>query len=253
MKYVWIIVAVVILVRIDLVLKFFEKTANKFERETSSEVQSSDITPGIDLVPLDKDLAIKSNPRQIFLTMLNDFQANPESETKIKVIEFLKSNPTMFNERLDPDLESGIYRWRTLVVQRNKETAELLLEMLKIFKGENLEMVKRFFSFVIDADMADFLAIYSKSPDVNCMIITYLGDQLSTDERFNELSERLTVLDSYLGREGLAPGIKLFGDKCRLLLNFEVEKMKASFQPAPAEEPTPPSETPVTTDPGLSP
>lgn len=259
MKYVWILVAVVILVRIDLVLKFFDNTAKKMQTESSSEVRPGEGLPNSEVVPMDRDLAIKSTPRQIFISMLNDFQAAPDSGEKMKTLEYLRAHPTMFSDKIDTDLESSIYRLRSLVVQRDKETAELVLEMMKYIRGENLEMLKRFFSFIIDADMADFLTIYSKSSDINCMIITYLGDQLSVDERFNELSERLTVLETYLNREGIAPPIKLYGDKCLLILKMEVEKMRTPFAPQDSAvsseptEPAPPQESPTPVDPGSTP
>lgn len=254
MKYVWILVAVVILVRIDLVLKFFDKTAKQIDTQSAPDIQPSDVTPGSDLIPMASDPAIKSNPRQIFISMLNNFQAAPDSATKLETLEYLRAHPTLFSEKLDTELESAVYQMRNLIVQRDKETPQLLLEMMKMLKGENLEMIRRFFSFVIDVDMVEFLSLYSKSPDLNCMIIKYLGDPLPVEERFNELSERLVALENYLNSEKVSPVLKPYGDKCHMVLRLEVEKMKLSFQPQTSEETPPPEaapqEAPVATDPG---
>lgn len=247
MKYIWILVAVVLIVRIDLILKFFDKTVKQIETKTAQEIPPSDVTSGSELVPIASDPALKSNPRQIFISMLNNFQVAPDSESKLNTLEYLKAHPSMFSEKLDTDLESSVYRLRNLIIQRDKETPELLLEMMKMLKGENLEMLKRFFSFMIDVDLADFLALYSKSSDVNCVIIQYLGDSLPIEERFNELSERLVILENYLNSEKVSPVLKPYGDKCHMVLKMEVEKMRTSFEPQDA------AGLPVPADPGSEP
>lgn len=229
MKYVVILVFVVVLVRIDVILKLFDKTAVKLQN-TQEEIPAVEVQPVSELVPIDRDLSLKTSPYKTFLSMLNDFQSTADTNVKNKIIELLRANPVMFTDKLDLELEKNIFRMRDLLIQRDKVTHELLIEMMKSLKGENLEMMRRFLSYAIDIDMPEFFNIYSKTGDVNCIIMGYLGDNLSDDEKFNELNERLTALDAFLITEKAAP-YKLFGGRCLLVLKLQVDKFKGITVP----------------------
>lgn len=241
MKYVWIFVVVVILVRIDFILRFFDKTSAKYENSKTLELKPEEVVSETELVSVENDLSLKTNPRKIFLFMLDDFQSTPDKDIKDRAVESLKTNPVMFNEKLDKDLEAAVFRWRDLLVQRNKVTHEFIFELLKLLKGENLEMLKRFFSFAIDVDLKEFLSIYSKSSDTNCLIMVYLGDQLSDEERYNELSERLMKLEGFLAATTPDP-LKPYAQRCQLVLKLEVEKLRGSFAPPESLAPLPDAE-----------
>lgn len=246
MKYVVIVVVVIILVRIDVILGLFDKTAAKYQNK-SVDVNNVEIGPGIDLVPIANDLSFQTSPLKTFLSMLNDFHTNPDVNVKNKVIEILRANPVMFSDKLNVELETAIFRLRDLLIQRDKVTHEFLLEMMKSLRGENLEMMRRFFSFAIDIDLPEFLAAYSKSSDVNCLIMGYLGDNLPDDEKYNELSERLEVLDAFLLTEKALP-FKNFGIRCQLILKMQIDKLRIA---AGSSEATtgPENETPKTVTP----
>jgi hypothetical protein len=119
---------------------------------------------------------------------------------------------------------------------------------MKSLKGENLEMVKKFYSFAIDIDMGDFLSVYSKSSDINCMIITYLGDNLPVEEKYNELSARFVALNSFLSVERPEP-IKVYGQRCQMVLKLQVDKLNALVTPTDPnivpESPVAPAPVPV--------
>jgi hypothetical protein len=274
MKYVWILVVVVLLVRIDLVLKFFDKTSKKIQNLQAPEINSSEIVPTTEIVTMENDLSLRSSPKKKFFSMLSDFHARPDAEVKTKILEFLHSHPTLFTDKLDQGLENSLYQWRDLLVQKNKLVYRFLMDFSLVFKGENLEMLKRLMSFIIDNDLEEFLMLYSKSSDTNCTIISYLGDPLSDDEKFNELSERLNVLETYLASDKVIPANKIYGEKCLLVLKLAVDKMRIAFAaadaaaakteeaesqttPVPAEPATEPPPTPVTapdsTQPGPTP
>lgn len=256
MKYVWIFAAVVILVRIDVVLKFFDRTAEKIQSSQSVELGPGDIAPGSEVVSLEADLSLKSSPHKKFISMLEDFHISADKSVKEKALELLRSHPTIFTERLDKDLEAAIYRWRDLLMQKNKETYDFLLELIKTLKGENLEMVKRFFSLTIEENIGEFLAAYSKSSDVNCLIMGYLSDPLPEEEKYNELNERLQALDAFLGSDKVNATNKAYAEKCHLVLKLQVDKLRLLFEnadavsnpsPAPTDEAasTPPVAAPA--------
>lgn len=253
MKYVVILIVVVILVRIDVILRLFDKTATKYQN-SSSEIKSGEVIPSTEIIPAGKELSSQSTPRKTFLSILNDFSYVPDVNFKNKAIELLRANPTMFNDKLDSELESSLYRWRNLLVQRNKVSHDFLMEMMKSLKGENLEMLKRFFSFAIDIDLPEFLALYSKSSDINCMIIVSLGDNLPIEEKYNELAERLSALDKFLSADR-EEAIKAYAQRCQMVLKLQVDKLKVIVAPnddalvAPSEEaqasPVVPTSSPI--------
>jgi len=230
MKYVVILIAVIILVRIDLVLKFFDKTAVKYQNK-SIEIAPGEVVAGGEIVPVASDLSFKTSPRKNFISMLNDFRTVQDISVKDKAIELLRLNPTIFPETLDLEFESSIYRWRDLLVQKNKMTHDFLIEMMSNLKGENLQMVMRFYSFAIDVDMGEFLNAYSKSNDSNCLIMDHLGDNLPEDEKYNELAERLAVLDAFLLTDKAAP-IKLYGQHCQMILKLKIDQLKVVEVPS---------------------
>ena len=244
MKYVVILVVIVILVRIDVVFKLFEKTAGKYQN-SREEIKTGDIEPSSDLVSVDNDLSLKTSPHKTFISMLNDFKNTSDLNVKNKAIEVLRSQTTMFSDKLDIELESSIYLWRDLLIQKNKTAHEFLIEMMKYIKGENLEMVRRFYSLAIDIDLIDFFNSYSKSTDTNCIIMGYVADNLSDEEKYNELEERLIAFDAFLLTEKAVPFL-VFAKRCQIVLNLEINKLKAVVPPSETAENAPNAEEAAT-------
>ncbi len=229
MKYVWIILAVILLVRIDLVLRIFDQAADKFTTNNGPEIASNEIQPNSEIISITNDPSLKVTPRKTFLSMLDDFHASADEKIKLKALEFLKAHPTLFGDKLDKDLETFIYRWRDLVLQKNKVTYDFLIELMKLVKGENLEMLQRFFSLVIDNDLNDFFTAYQKTSDTNCMIMKQLVDVLPEEEAYNELAERLTQLQSFVGSDKINPQIKVFAELCLLVLKLDVDRRQVAL------------------------
>jgi len=244
MKYVVILIVIVILVRIDVVFKLFEKTAGKYQN-SREEIKTGDIEPSSNLVSVDNDLSLKTSPHKTFISMLNDFKNTSDLNVKNKAIEVLRSQTIMFSDKLDIELESSIYLWRDLLIQKNKTAHEFLIEMMKYIKGENLEMVRRFYSLSIDIDLIDFFNSYSKSTDTNCIIMGYVADNLSDEEKYNELEERLIAFDAFLLTEKAIPFL-VFAKRCQIVLNLEINKLKAVVPPSETAENEPNAEEAAT-------
>ncbi len=253
---------VVILVRIDVVLRFFDKTAKKIESNETPEISIEAIGPQSDLVPVAADLSLKSSPLKKFITMLEDFQATGDPAIQFRAIEFLRANPTLFNDNLNKELEGAVYKWRDLFLQKNKNSYSFLLEIMKHTRGENALMLRKVLSMVIDLDLAEFLNFYSKSSDENCLIMTDLAFPLPDEERFNELNDRLQALNAYMASDKFLPMLKPFADKCHLVLKLQVDKMRIAYENYDLQNPPPvldeegnpiPVPPPVTPVPPLSP
>lgn len=247
MKYIVILIVVVILVRIDVILHLFDKTTAKYENSQNSEATTTaNESPQTELISINNDPSLKTSSKKIFLSMMEDFRSVPETDLRDRAIATLRESPTMFNEKIDPELEAVIFRWRGLIEQKNKVAQSFLLELMKSLKGENLEMVKRFLSYAIDVDFADFIGFYSKTSDLNCMLITYLGDNLPDEEKYNELSERLAAIDAYIASDKAE--LKEYAQRCQLVLKLTVDKLGAITAPPPDEQ-----TAPAPADPNLTP
>jgi hypothetical protein len=254
MKYIVILFVVIVLVRIDVVLHLFDKTSQKIENSKNRDDLSSTPTdvPQTELVPIESDLALKTSNKKIFLSMMEDFRSAPELSLKDRAIETLRATPTMFDEKLDAELEATIFRWRGLIEQKNKVAQGFILELMKSLKGENLEMLKRFLSYAIDVDFADFISFYSKTNDLNCLLITYLGDNLPDEEKYNELNERLKFVEAYIASD--KADLKEYAQRCHLVLKLTVDKLGASTAPPEEQQPAPVAVDPtITPAPGSSP
>lgn len=239
MKYVWIIVAVVILVRIDVVMRFFDKTAKKIDTQNSPEISSEAIGPQSELVPVTADLSIKSSPIKKFITMLEDFQATGDPAIQASAMDFLIANPTLFDDKLNKEFEGAVYKWRDLFLQKNRNSYSFMMGMMKHMRGENALMLRKVFSMVIDLDLPEFLNFYSKSSDENCLIMSDLAFPLPDEERYNELSDRLKTLNSFMGSDKFPPQLKTFADKCHLVLKLQVDKMRIAFENYDLQNPPP--------------
>lgn len=254
MKYIVILFVVIVLVRIDVVLHLFDKTSQKIENSKNRDDSNAAPTnePQTELVPIESDLALKTSSKKIFLSMMEDFRSAPEASLRDRAIETLRATPTMFDEKLDKELESTIFRWRGLIEQKDKVTQGFILELMKSLKGENLEMLKRFLSYAIDVDFADFISFYSKTNDLNCMLITYLGDNLPDEEKYNELNERLKVIEAYIASD--KADLKDYAQRCQLVLKLTVDKLGAVTAPPEETQPVAPSADPTLTPaPGSTP
>ena len=260
MKYVWIFVAVIILVRIDMVLNFFEKTLKKVNSTQETELRPGEVPASSDLVPINSDLTLKVTPRNQVLTILGDFYVMPDRSSIDKALELLKQHPTIFNDKLDIDLEVKIYRWREHIQQKNKLCYDFVFALMKILKGENLQMLQRFSSLMIDYELPEFLNYSALSSDTICVTSTYLADSIPDEEKYNELVERADLFQTFLSSSTATAGQKVYAEKCLNLIRFQIDKMKPLYEPSneqqyvepvsPEPSPTPDS-TQVT--PGISP
>lgn len=234
MKYVWIVIAVVLIVRIDVFLKLFDKTVGKIEKSSTTETKISDISASQELIPIADNAALKSSPKTTFINLLNNFHQSPRKDNRELALNELRTNPTMFNSTLDKDFESQVYLWRDLVTQGSEEAGLFLVELMKYTTGENYNMIRRFFSLWIDADIDEFLKLYSKSKDSNCQAITLFADPVPDDERLGELYERETDLNEFLTKQASDPILKKYADTCLLMLKVEISKLAPAPVPSAA-------------------
>lgn len=238
MKYVVIVIIALLMARADLFLGLFDRIVEK-SQPAPAEVDTSEVKSN-ELVPVAQDQSLKQTPRQTFIALLEDFHANPIQPIHERAMAIFKDNPTMFNQKLDVELEAAIFRWRDLLNNNEPEAAKFMQNLMNILQGENLEMMKRFFSLWMDINMEHFIVAYSKTKDTNCSIATTL-DNIPEEEKLNEYVEREDALKVIVAKEKIEPVQKTLANNCLLVLQIEIAK----FPPRPVGEESAPEESTV--------
>jgi hypothetical protein len=233
MKYVVIAVIALLMARADLFLGLVDRLLEKSEPKTV-EVDASEVKKN-ELVSVAQDQSLKQTPKQTFLVLLEDFHANPVPEIHDRAMTIFRDNPTMFGQKLDTELEAQIFHWRDLLNNNEPEAAKFMLDLTNILQGENLDMMKKFFSLWMDINMEHFVAAYSKTKDTNCSIASTFGDNIPEEEKLNEYVEREDALKAFVAKEKIEPIQKNLANNCLLVLQIEIAK----FPPRPSEESSP--------------
>ena len=73
----------------------------------------------------------------------------------------------------------------------------------------------------------------------------YVADNLSDEEKYNELEERLIAFDAFLLTEKAVPFL-VFAKRCQIVLNLEINKLKAVVPPSETAENEPNAEEAAT-------
>lgn len=233
MKYVVIAIIALLMARADLFLGIVDRLLEKSE-PAPVEVDTTEIKTN-ELVPVAQDGTLKQTPRETFIALLEDFHTNPIPEIHERAMVIFKENPTMFGQKLDQELESKIFLWRDHLNNNEPEAVKFMYDLLNILQGENLAMMRRFFSLWMDINMENFVAAYSKTKDSNCTIATTFGDAIPEEEKLNEYIEREDALKAFVLKEKIDPLQKTFASNCLLVLQIEISKIA----PKPASEDQP--------------
>lgn len=235
MKYLLIVAAVALLVRIDWVIRVFDRSFNK-----SAPAQiSSENEPSQENVP-SSEMTITQNPRTLFFGFLKDFSSSPSEQIRGKLLEIMRANPTMFKEA-DQELANSLSELKAQMVQKNRIAASFLIELMGTLKGKNIDSVRQVFVTLMDEDVAEFIYVYKNTSDTNCGISLLSSNDLEGADRISEFQERLTAFEQFLASEKGDPQMKQLASNCRLQLRFTIEKLQ---NPAPVPESAP---APVTT------
>ncbi len=240
MKYIFILLGVIVLVRIDLVIHGIETLAKNVSKvsnksPTPEEVVGNNSMIPDDIISIKEDQSLKRTPRIELFTLLEEFRLSPTNETRLKLRLLVEKNPKLFTEKLDKDLEAQIFKMIDLIYNKNKEFAFLLLDLSELLIGDNKLLIEKFFTILMDSNLDLFLNAYSKSKDKNCMIAKFLGHKIPEDEVLNELLERQALLDEYLLKEKIDPVIENLARNCQLVLNLEITKLTTPAENSEAQ------------------
>jgi hypothetical protein len=247
MKYVLIFALVVVIAQIDVVMKLVEKSASVFTRQKDKITgpAPSEIKRTTEVVPYNDDPTLKMTPHAKVLSLMESFKLSPEPEVRVKILEDMKVIPKMISTPLDKQMETRVFEWRDLLIHGNEQVLIFLVELQNLLQGENQEMIRRFFSLLMDQDLDLFMKHYVKTKDVNCKIVTVFGDQIPEEEKINEYQARMDALTIFLAKENLDPAMKQLATNCQLFLKAHMDNLNAP-PVAPQTMTTPTLTTPVT-------
>jgi hypothetical protein len=241
MKYVAVIVIIILFSRIDVLLNYFDKASEKLAGDPP-EIDVTTIELKRDVISVMEDVNLKRNPKMTLMILMEDFLVFPTSETREKAILILKENPTLISDKLDKDIESRVFMWRDLLTNNNPEMINFVLDLMKIFRGENLDMLNRFLALWMDINMEHFIASYTKTKDTNCSIAVTFGDPIPEEEKLNEYFDREEALKLIVAKENLDPAQKALASNCLLQIGLMIAKLGPSPSPSPSPVLNPSSE-----------
>lgn len=233
MKYVAVVVIIIMFVRVDMILEFFDRISGNLEAPPQ-ELLETDIPSKSPIIPLGEDRNLKQTPKATFFALLEDFHTSPNITIRERAMTILKNNPTMFGPNLDTGLESHIFRWRDLLINNDQEMVNFLHELSLVLTGQNLEMIKRYFALWMDINMDHFIAAYSRSKDVNCSIAGMFGDNIPEYEKLNEYYDREDALKAFLQKEAINATQKALATNCLMVLGLEISKIAPKQAPEEA-------------------
>lgn len=221
MKYVWIFVAVIVFVRIDLVLHLYDKIADKIETQRIPEVQPSEVSEPNEIISMKDDMTLRQTPRTVFFTLMDDFRLNPNASVREDAMTVLLKHPDLLRAPKDEQFEATLFRWRDLVVQNVRELPLFLNDLLAVTKGENLELVKRFYSLILDHNVETFLLNYPRAKDPNCVIAAVTSDRLTPQTKYTVLFERDQEITEFLNRDKIDPLLQVYASSCQMVVKVE--------------------------------
>jgi hypothetical protein len=238
MKYIVIFAIVVLLVRIDFFMNLVEKGIHKFSG-TPTNTEPLRVEAGKETIPFGEDQTLKQTSKDKFLSLLEVFHSSPDATIRVRIMEELKTNPKLFTATPDRDLEARIFALRDLLNIGQTEVLTLLIDLQNALPGQNQEMIKRFFSLLIDQNLDLFLRVYPGTKDLNCNVVNLIADPVEEEDKVNLYRIRESAVTAYLAKENLPVASKALAQQCLVHLQTQILKLT----PAPAVE-TPPEATP---------
>lgn len=224
MKYLLILAVILFLARIDFILKLFDR-ANENLRSEQLELPVTNI-PSTEFVPLKNDFSTLGSNRELFFTLMRDFSLQPSSDSRIRAINFLKDHSYILDENLDKNFELQILIWREQFNDHDKEISYFMADLTKYLKGQNLDIVMRLFSSLMDQNIDQFIKAYLITGETNCKVARLFNDDAISEEKFSNLLNRDNALNRYLKIENLSPEQKNLAQNCRLQISLEMEKLQ---------------------------
>lgn len=225
MKYIFLVVLALIILRIDMFVGVVERAWQKIPQSSKEETVEPFEVPSVSTLAVSN---FQQNQTNQFQLLLEEFGYHPDRPTRDLVREFLRTNSNV-SDISPQNLFSGLEKWSSHVASENPEVLLLLNELMDVFRGENYKVLQQFYSNYLDQSPEIFFHYYPVSKDPNCIVAKYTWnnsnflDQDSLKSRYEKIEQVSAKIDP----------MKLeFSKNCLLVIRVEFSKA------------TQPSETP---------
>ena len=243
---------VVVVAKVDTLVDLYRKASTQVGKQKDQLTESAsktNIKAENDAVPFEKDPSLQINPHARIIALLGSFGLSPEPQLRAKIMEDIKVVPKLLTAPLDPELETAIYGWRDLIRENHPETILFMLDLEKLLQGENLMVIRRNFTFLLDKNAEAFISQYSRSRDVGCKAAALFGEPVPEEEKINEFRERENSLQTVALIENAEASVKTFASTCLNVVKSQILTLGASpasptdggtsAEPQPAQTPLP--------------
>lgn len=219
MKYALIIVAALIILRIDMFIGVVERAWEKIPSWQQDELPPSVISPtNVESMSIGDVGTDVVSQLQVLLT---EFSFNPDRTTRELIESYIKSNPRLqsINASL---LYTEMEKWIPAISGDNVEIPLLLNGLLELFKGERAQVIMQFYSLYLERSPEFFIHYYPHLKDPNCIVIKYAWNNQNTLSREQIFLRKKQLADL----SGKVPSDKLeFAKSCQLVLRVEESKI----------------------------
>ena len=225
MKYAIIIIAIIVLVRFETILKLVDRTQGLVTSSETLPTEQAEVNQSV-IVPVSKDKSFEQTPDQRIVTLIEDFYRTPTDTMKNLIISDIKGNPALFGETGHPGYLNIMSRMVSHIQQKNSIVNDFLFELWPLVKGANLLIVKQLLAMNFEENLVLFLDQLSKSGrDPSCFIAEMIPDGFTKEEKERFLNERRANLEKVSYDETQAPKVKTMSINCFRTVEIEILKL----------------------------
>lgn len=193
---------------------------------------------------LENDKVVQFGPKDRLIALVEQFRNSPDdSLLQITVDEFTKQKQ-LFGATQDPALVTVLNGLIPLVQSKNKNTLQLLVQLHALLVGENQTFLRTILARGFDfapALTVNFLIKFEQ--DKLCSMVSATPVEVTKEERYAFLEERLNALAPARLLTGQTPVYTPYIDTCLSQLRLEMAK---ESPPPEAVLPSPAVDSPTT-------
>ena len=232
MKYAIIIIAIIILVRWETIVRLVNKTESLVTREDSKAVNQPANMQN-EIVPMTTDKNLDSSVDKRIVNLMEEFNRFPSESAKELIIADIKATPEIVGQTAHEGFLSAMMKLTGHVQDKNQLTNDLLFELWPLVKGPHVLLVRQLLAINFNDNMVPFLDQLSKSGrDPSCSIGEMVPDSLEKDEKETFLLGRKEILSKIIDDEAQPPKVRTMGLNC--FRSVEIALLK--LNPPPAAE-----------------
>ncbi len=233
MKYAIIIIAIILLVRWETIVKLVGKTEDLVAPDNTIYIEEPKETQ-TEIIPVTKDKTLEQSPDQKIVTLIEDFNRNPTAEIKNLIITDIKANPSYFGQEPHLGYISVMTKLISHIQQENLLVNNFLFEIWPFVKGSNLLVVKQLLALNFEENLNVLLDLLSKSGrDPSCSLAELIPETLSKEQSEQFLIERRNNLEKVTNDESKLPNVRTMAINCHRVVEIEILKINPPQVPNP--------------------